>query len=60
MTGEQTESLVGSYATMALAISAWDSATVTAITDHIELHIDPAPPAKGFARFHLIKVETAA
>ncbi len=57
MTGEQTVSLVGSYDTMALLISAWDSATVTAITDHLEVHIEAGV---GPGRYHLIKVETAA
>jgi len=57
MTGAQTVSVIGSYATLALAVAAWDAATVTAITDHIELHIDPVV---GPNRFHLIKVETEA
>ena len=57
MTGAQTVSLVGSYATIELAIAAWDAATVTAITDHLELHIDQVV---GKDRYHLIKVETAA
>ena len=58
MTGEQTVSLIGKYTTLELAISAWDSATVTAITDHIELHV--LPGGQGTSSFALIKVETAA
>ena len=58
MTGEQTVSLIGKYNTLELAIAAWDSATVTAITDHIELHI--LPGGQGTQAFALIKVETAA
>lgn len=57
MTGEHTVSLVGSYATLALAIAAWDGVTTTAVTDYCELVIDPVV---GTDRFHLIKVEIAA
>ena len=59
MTGEQTVSIIGKYNTIELAISAWDSATVTAITDHIELHQFQVTGA-GQPSFVLIKVETAA
>lgn len=58
MTGEQTVSLVGTYNTLALAISAWDGESVTAITDHLELHVIPG--GQGRPTFALIKVETAA
>ena len=56
-TGDHTVSLVGSYATLALAISAWDGVSTTAITDYCELHIDPVV---GKLRYHLIKIEIAA
>ena len=58
MTGAQTVSLIGKYNTLELAISAWDGESVTAITDHIELHI--LPGGQGTQAFALIKVETAA
>lgn len=57
MTGAQTVSIVGSYDTMVAAVSAWDGETVTAITDHLELHIEPGV---GPGRYQLLKVETAA
>ena len=56
MAGELTVSIVGSYATLALAVAAWDAGTDTAATDHHELVIDPVV---GADRFHLIKVARA-
>ncbi len=57
MTGEHTVSLVGSYDTIEEAIVDWDNANTTAVTDHLELHIEPGI---GAGRFHLIKIEIAA
>ncbi len=56
MAGELTVTLVGSYATLALAIAAWDAGTDTAATDHHELVIDPVV---GPSRYHLVKVVRA-
>ena len=53
MAGELTVTLVGSYATIELAIAAWDAGTDTSIEDHHELVIDPGI---GKLRYHLIKV----
>ena len=58
MTGAQTVSVIGTYNTLALAVAAWDSATVTAITDHIEMHV--LPGGQGLPTFALLKVETEA
>lgn len=57
MAGELTVTIVGSYATLALAITAWDAGTDTAATDHHEIIIDPVV---GADRYHLIKVVRAA
>lgn len=61
-TGDQTVSLVGSYATIAAAITAWNAGSTTAQTpDHFELIIEPVGyGAKGALRYHLIKIEIAA
>lgn len=55
--GDLTVTLVGSYATLALAIAAWTAGNDAAATDHHELIIDPAV---GPNRYHLIKVARAA
>ena len=61
-TGDQTVSLVGSYATIALAIAAWDAGSTTLQTpDHFELIIEPVGfGTKGASRYHLIKIEISA
>ena len=55
MAGALTVTLVGSYATVALAIAAMDAETITTVaTDSVQLHIDP-DSGKGFAKFHVVK-----
>lgn len=56
MAGELTVSIVGSYATLALAVAQWNLGTDTAVTDHHEIVIDPVV---GPNRYHLIKVVRA-
>lgn len=57
MAGALTVTLVGSYATMALAIAAWDAGTdTTPATDSHKLIIDPVV---GKDRYHLIKIVKA-
>jgi len=55
--GDLTITIVGSYATLALAIAAMDAGNDAAATDHHDLIIDPCI---GPNRYHVIKYVRAA
>jgi len=58
MAGALTVTLVGTYATLALAIADWDAGTdTTPATDSHELHI--LPGGQGLPTFALIKIVKA-
>ena len=57
MVGELTVTIVGTYATLALAVAAWDLGEDPAVTDHHELVILPA--GQGTDAYALIKVVRA-
>lgn len=54
MVGELTVTIVGTYATLALAVAAWDNGTDPAVTDHHELVV--LPGGQGSDSYALIKV----
>ena len=58
MAGELTVTIVGTYATLALAVTAWDAGIDTAVTDHHELVV--LPGGQGSVSYALIKVVRAA
>ncbi len=57
MVGELTVTIVGTYATLALAVAAWDLGTDPAVTDHHEIVV--LPGGQGSASYALIKVVRA-
>lgn len=56
--GDLTVTLVGSYATLALAIAAMDAGNLPAATDQMQLV--QTPGASGSASFHVIKIVRAS
>lgn len=57
MVGELTVTIVGTYATLALAVAAWDLGTDPAVTDHHEIVV--LPGGQGSDSYALIKVVRA-
>lgn len=55
--GDLTVTIVGTYATMALAIAAMDAGNDAAATDHHDLYIEPGI---GGSRYVVVKYVRAA
>lgn len=57
--GDLTVSVVGTYATLALAVAAMDAGNDAAVTDHHDLYIMPSN-ASGGLPFAVVKYARAA